>query len=606
MEQSKNLMMDISYLTPSSQFRMMPPPQPLVPTPYQQATLTELLTKKERICSARPVGGNPPQMQQQSNNVIKRVPLAKRYTSRPSIQLNGIVMAIHDMNTQKSVDTARLNSEPSARKERPIQVQAEPLQTLMGVSQVNLKPRGAMNTYQNYPRAFSASVKRVATTSNHSPTNIKLDLTKGRPIIAPSSPRLHYKGRLLTNFRIASKLSRQKSSKLKAQLDSKQDDIIETYHTIHPVKPQSSTRPMTGRGVVYSKAPTGIVSGAGSPKHQQALLTENLLKTQLLLTNRESDNKQQRQRIKSSQLIRGKFYQHCRPLIKKDIPAESQNQPDIIAAQQENPEKRNSLKDKPQTYQEIQKECIFQKKNDGLVQYDPFHTDGEEDPDMLRVEDICEGADWQALATPSNLDMQKRNKVKMLASYKLDLRAVQKSYNGEREEEIVGFMIHSSHLFSKKTPQNSLTARQSLGGGNNPYNTAQVIESPRSLVSSPKSNRQMTSDFVNYCRMSTGGNDGGGSPTASNNLGNTYGPPGKMSSKYQAISLEFDPNCSQGSRVLHMKPGKSLMHQRQVDKIESRLQTWLKIEKDSQQQASGLIYNRRPMKGSPSKMRRVV
>lgn len=71
---------------------------------------------------------------------------------------------------------------------------------------------------------------------------------------------------------------------------------------------------------------------------------------------------------------------------------------------------------------------------------------------MLRVEDICEGADWQALATPSNLDLHKRNKVKMLASYKLDLRAVQKSYNGEREEEIVGFMIQSSHLFSKKTP----------------------------------------------------------------------------------------------------------------------------------------------------------
>lgn len=125
----------------------------------------------------------------------------------------------------------------------------------------------------------------------------------------------------------------------------------------------------------------------------------------------------------------------------------------------------------------------------------------EDDPDILRVEDICEGADWQALTTSNTANRIQQNK--KLGSYKLDLRAVQKSYNGEREEEIVGFMIHSSRLFGRKGTHRVLNTH--------------AYDSPRSIVSSPKCSTTRgarTNDFVNYCRQSTGG---GGSPS----LGNT-------------------------------------------------------------------------------------
>jgi len=66
---------------------------------------------------------------------------------------------------------------------------------------------------------------------------------------------------------------------------------------------------------------------------------------------------------------------------------------------------------------------------------------------------------------------------------------VQKSYNGEREEEIVGFMIKSSQLFGRK-------------GTHRLINTY-AYDSPRSIVSSPKCSTARgggTNDFVNYCR----------------------------------------------------------------------------------------------------------
>lgn len=69
----------LSYSPPSPVFQHRVVAAPIIPTAYQQATLTELLTKKERIYSARPVGGHP------TAQPIKRIPLAKRYSSRPSI-----------------------------------------------------------------------------------------------------------------------------------------------------------------------------------------------------------------------------------------------------------------------------------------------------------------------------------------------------------------------------------------------------------------------------------------------------------------------------------------------------------------------------------------
>lgn len=86
-----------------------------------------------------------------------------------------------------------------------------------------------------------------------------------------------------------------------------------------------------------------------------------------------------------------------------------------------NMESRKSLKLSKLEERVPSKECIFQRKHDEAVHYDAFETEGDEDPDMIRVEDICDGADWGALTTPLKQGLKHKG---VSAAYKLDIRSL--------------------------------------------------------------------------------------------------------------------------------------------------------------------------------------